>query len=132
MEEGEISKKIILAIDDDPMILDLYRSIFKTRGIEIRVVEDGKEGLKLIMRDRPDFVILDIRMPRMNGVEVLKRIRGDESSKDIPVLVLTNLNVAKYRDEMEALGIVDFLTKADVEPKDVVDLVIGFLSKKVA
>ena len=120
MESAEIlQKKVVLVIEDDPIMLNLYENAFKSKGVQVFVAHDGEEGLKLIQETLPNCVILDILMPKMNGVEVLKIMRGDDRTKNIPVLVLTNYE--NYRDKVEPMGISDYLIKANVTLNDVME-----------
>jgi CheY-like chemotaxis protein len=130
MEKNKDSKKIILVVDDDPIILDLYQQIFETKGVKALVAKDGEEGLKMILQEKPSFVILDIRMPKLDGIEVLRLMRNDNSLKDIPVLILTNFGLDEYKEKVQKLGVVGFLAKTEVEPAQVVQMVIDSISKE--
>lgn len=124
METTEkILKKIILVIDDDPSLLKLYENMFKMAGVDPMIARDGEEGLRLIKKVNPDCVILDILMPKINGVEVLKEMNNDEALKKIPVLVLTNY--ANYREKIKDFPIIDYLIKTSVTPNEVVSRVLN-------
>lgn len=119
-------KKLILVVDDDLMLLELYRRLFATYGMNVSVAKDGEEGLQMIIQEKPDFVILDIRMPKLDGIEVLRLIRKDEKLKRTPVLMLTNFDLEEYRKQVEQLGVVDFMVKVGIEPKQLVKRVMEF------
>lgn len=127
MEELKTSKKIVLVIEDDPTILELYEHAFKAAGFETFLARDGEEGIGLIESKLPDCVILDILMPKMNGVEVLKKMRENEKTKNTPVLVLTNYDT--YRDQVKEYNVSDYIVKADVTLKDIVEKVLSILNK---
>ena len=130
MEESEKTKKVILVIDDDPMLLTLYKELFKNKGIAVRFAHDGSQGLDLIRYEKPDFVLLDIRMPKIDGMDVLKIMRKDQGMKDVPVGILTNYDYEEYREKTKGLDIVDFWVKTNVDPSALVKKVIEYISGK--
>ena len=129
MEGKDVSKKVVLAVDDDALVLKMYERIFESEGIQTLVARNGEEGLEMIKEHKPDFVVLDIRMPKLDGIEVLKRMRKDKGMKDTPVLILTNYDEAEYRETTEKLGALDFLVKTNVDPNELAKRVSGYLSK---
>lgn len=127
LEAEKNHKKIVMVVEDDPTILSLYEHAFNAEGFKTYLAHDGEEGLKLIKDKNPDLVILDILMPKVNGIEVLGQLRKEESTKNLPVLVLTNYDT--YRAKAMEYGIVDYLIKADVTLKDVMEKVNAILKK---
>ncbi len=125
----QLSKKVVLAIEDERPLLQIYKIMLEKYGIHTFIAEDGEQGLDLVKKESPDFVILDIRMPKMDGIEVLRQMRADPKYKDIPVLILTNYNLEEYRSAVKDLNVLDFLVKSDVEIKNVVKAVKEFLEK---
>lgn len=113
-------KKVVLAIEDDAVMLEIYRRKFELSGFSILVAEDGEKGLNIVKQEKPDCVVLDIRMPKMDGFEVLKAIRENDETKNIPVIILTNFDLAEYRAEAEKWGVSDYLIKANVDADEVV------------
>ena len=130
MAEENKAKKVILVVDDDPMLLTLYKRLFSNKGMEVLLAQDGQEGLELIEQEKPDFVILDIRMPKLDGIDVLKIMRGRENLKEVPVMILTNYGREEYREATEKLNVVDFLVKTNIDPSGLVKRVAEFLSGK--
>ena len=130
MENKEAREKIILVVDDDPTVIELYKRMFKNYGLDVLVARDGDKGLKMIKEQKPDFVILDIRMPKLDGIEVMKEVRKDASTKDTPVLILTNYDLEEYRREIAKLGVVDFVTKIGIDPSALVRRVMDFLANQ--
>ena len=128
MPEESHNKKILLVIDDDQLLLNLYKRMFESRGIGALLAKDGEEGLRLIKEQKPDFVILDIRMPKLDGIEVLKIVRADQQLRDTPVLILTNFDLEEYQEQVKELGVVDFLVKAETVPEGIVERVCDFLN----
>lgn len=82
---------IFCIIDDERDVCDLLRLFFEARGYRCLVAHDGVTGLELVQKEKPSAVFLDVAMPRMNGFEVLAKIRGDENIKETPVLLMTAL-----------------------------------------
>lgn len=113
-------KKTVLLIEDDEFLAELYATKLNLEGFDVIAAADGKKGLKLALEKRPDVVLLDIILPKMDGFEVLKNLRADAAAKTIPVILLTNLS---QKDEVKRgleLGAVDYLIKAHFMPSEVV------------
>lgn len=79
----------VLIIEDDPILLKMYRDKFEKNGFEVDTAVEGEAGLFRAVNGQPDFIVLDLMMPKMDGVAVLKHLKGDEKTKDIPVAILT-------------------------------------------
>ncbi len=82
-------QKKILAVDDERHIVRLVQVNLERAGYQVLTAFDGKEALKKVESDKPDLIVLDVMMPHMDGFEVLKRLRATDSTKDIPVVMLT-------------------------------------------
>ena len=107
----------ILYIEDDRFIADMYRMKLEAEGWIIDVAYDGAEGLQRTLDEPPSLVLLDLLLPRMDGLEVLRRIRAEESTRDVPVLILSNaLGLSGREQEARGLGIVDWIVKANTTP----------------
>lgn len=111
----------VLIVDDDPVIRRLLQVNFRLEGFEVHTAGDGEEALATIRAHRPDAVVLDVTMPLMDGFEVARRIRDDESEggADIPVVIVTARVREEDRQEAERAGAAAYLTK----PFDPADLV---------
>lgn len=118
------AKKIkVLLIEDDPFLLSMYTTKFEIEGFWIITADDGEKGIELAGSQKPDIILLDILMPKMNGFEVLESIKADKATAQIPVILLTNLN---QKDEIEKglrLGAEDYLIKAHFMPTEVIEKV---------
>ena len=120
MSKDNKSIKILL-IEDDPFLLSMYSTKFEIENFQVESAEDGEKGLELALKSDPDIILLDILMPKMNGFEVLEKLKTNEKTKHVPVILLTNLN---QKDEIErgmSLGADDYLIKAHFMPTEVVD-----------
>jgi two-component system, chemotaxis family, chemotaxis protein CheY len=115
-------KKIVL-VEDDEVMARMYRKVFSFGGFEITVASDGREGLKKIKQILPDLIILDVMMPKMNGLEVLNELKLNRDTKNIPVVMLTNLSLPEEIRFALEKGAVRYLIKCENEPKKVFEIV---------
>jgi CheY-like chemotaxis protein len=115
-------KKVLLVEDDDYM-LRMYQKLFTYGGFHVTAATDGLEGLKQARKIKPDLIILDVMMPKMNGLELLAKIKKDETIKHIPTVMLTNLSMEKDIDEALAQGACLYIIKNEHEPQKVFEMV---------
>jgi len=101
----------ILIVDDVPANLELLSAIIRDRGYEPRPVPSGKLALLAARADPPDLILLDIRMPEMNGFEICERLKADTVLKDIPVIFVTALTDTEKKVKALSMGAVDYVTK---------------------
>lgn len=128
----------IAIIEDDALLAEMYTQKFKKDGYEVARAKDGEEGLKLIKQEKPNLILLDIMMPKMNGLQVLQAVKADpdEQIKNIPVILLTNLarGMQDVNKGLE-LGAVAYLIKSQVKPADVVakvkEILAGYAREEV-
>lgn len=113
----------IAIIEDDPVINQMYRMKFESEGFDVRVADNGQDGVSTVEEFRPDLILLDMQMPGMNGDEALKHIRKLKTAKDTPVIVLTNLGEEEAPKDLRQLGILSYIVKADLTPSQVVERV---------
>jgi DNA-binding response OmpR family regulator len=131
-------QKTICIIDDDSIIVSMYRKKFELDGFKIVTASNGIDGLKVIKQEKPDIVLLDIVMPKLDGLGLLKQMRALREIAGIPVIILTNLDSPKERRSACELGALFYLPKSDYLPKEVLKLVKEILviadekSKKIA
>jgi DNA-binding response OmpR family regulator len=112
----------VLLVDDDPVILKLLQVNFEMEGYKVMTANDGVEGLEKARTERPDIVLLDIMMPRMDGLEVTKALKGDASTKDIPIILLSAKAQASDVQVGKDMGADDYLTKP-FDPLELLDRV---------
>jgi DNA-binding response OmpR family regulator len=115
--------KKILIIEDERALCDALITKFKKEKFDVLVGYDGEAGLELALSEHPDLILLDIVMPKMDGMTMLARLRRDNWGKDVPVVILTNLS-----DELKVVEAVknksfDYLVKSDWHLDDVVEKV---------
>jgi len=118
----------ILIVEDDPLMSRMYQKIFKFEGYEVEFAEDGEEGFEKIKTTKPTLVLLDIMMPKLNGLQVLEKIKLDPELKRIPVVMLTNLAGTQDAETALANGAVKYIIKSENEPKQVVNMVKEILA----
>ena len=118
----------ILFIEDDHFIADMYRIRLESDGWQVDVAADGEAGLRQALADPPALVLLDILLPRLDGIEVLRGLRESESTRDVPVLIVSNASGLSGREaEARELGIVDWLVKANTTPPRLAERVTRIL-----
>lgn len=118
----------ILIIEDDPLMSRMYQKIFKLEGFEVDFASDGEQGWEKIKKTKPTLVLLDIMMPKMNGLELLDKIKIDPETKSVPVIMLTNLAGTQDAETALSKGAVKYIIKSENEPKDVVKMVKEILA----
>lgn len=118
----------ILIVEDDPLMARLYQKAFSFEGYQVDVAHDGEEGLIKIKESPPTMVLLDIMMPKMNGLEVMDAVKANPKTKKIPVIILTNLAADKDAETALLKGAVKYIVKSEHDPKEVVDIVKEILT----
>ena len=113
----------ISIIEDDVAIQLMYKLKFSNDGYEVKTASDGKDGLALCESFKPDVVLLDIRMPEMNGDEMLKRMRETKWGANIRVIILTNSSKAEAPSSLRFLNVERYIVKAHHTPSQVLDIV---------
>ena len=109
MSEG--TKRRILIVDDEPSIAKILRKQMEVAGFEVQVAVDGREGLAKVKEWKPELVILDVMLPKMNGHEVCAAVKQDEAVKQIPIIMLTAKAQRQDQDEALKHGAEGYLTK---------------------
>ena len=113
----------IAIIEDDQVINQMYRMKFEATGFDVSTASDGEAGVSLVKKIHPDIILLDLQMPHMGGAEALEIIRADNSTKNTPVIILTNLGEEEAPKTLRTLGIHSYIVKAELTPSQVVDRV---------
>jgi len=120
-----MKQKKVLLIEDEPLLIDLYTEAFEEEDFALMVAENGTEGLKKAA-DLPNLILLDILLPGLNGFEVLRRLKSNARTKDIPVIVLTNLGSEQTDKDKRlalSLGAVDYLVKSFHNPEEMAEII---------
>ena len=122
----------ILLVEDDAILVEMYQAKFELEGHEVVVATNGEECLEVLKDYKPELILLDILMPKLNGFHVLKEIKKEPDLRQIPVILLTNLGEAEVDMNQElanALGVADYLIKSRHTPDEVVEKVVRALNK---
>lgn len=123
------TKKSALIIEDDKAQLWVIAKALERAGHKVLKAADGEQGLSIALTKKPDLILLDIVMPKMDGVSVLQRLRQDTWGKNVPVIILTNLSEIEAADDLsESYG--DFLVKSDWSLQDIVSKVDMYLQNE--
>lgn len=124
-EEG--GKNKVLIVDDDAFLSGIYATKLELEGFQVVTARDGEEGLKAAGSEKPDIILLDVLMPKLDGFEALKRLKQDESTKGIPVIMLTNLGQKEDIEQALEAGAQDYLIKAHFVPAEAVEKIKSVL-----
>lgn len=117
---AENNQKIILIVEDDVALRNVLRDKLINEDFSVLVAIDGADGLKVALKNKPDLILLDIIMPGMDGVEMLRLLREDEWGEKVPVLLLTNDSNPEHMLETLKYNAVDYLTKSDWDLEGVI------------
>jgi DNA-binding response OmpR family regulator len=117
----------ILLIEDDIALAKMYKIKLNIDGYEVVVARNGEDALKIALGDRVDFILLDIMIPKVSGIDFLQILRQDPKGKNIPVLVLSNLTDQKEADKAYKFGVKEYLVKAMFTPEQVIEKIKKYL-----
>jgi DNA-binding response OmpR family regulator len=123
---GTAGKRLLL-VEDDRFLRRACEASLRQRGYEVLTAADGEEGLRLARTETPDLVLLDLLLPKLTGLEVLRSLRGDAATRELPVLILSNSSREQDVSEITRLGVAGYLVKADLSLKALGDRVARIL-----
>jgi DNA-binding response OmpR family regulator len=121
--------KKVLIVEDEPALRDIYATKLEGDGCEVFQASDGAQGFNAAIQHLPDLILLDVIMPIKDGFEVLSDLKLNPKTKDIPVIILSNLGQSYEVKRGMDLGAEDFLTKANLVPSRIAEKVIAILNK---
>jgi DNA-binding response OmpR family regulator len=113
----------VLIVEDDPLISRMYQKIFTFEKFDVEVAANGEEALAKVVDFNPALILLDVMMPKMNGLLVLAKLKENAQTKKIPVVMLTNLAGQQDAEIALSKGAVKYIIKSEYEPRQVVDMV---------
>lgn len=113
----------IAIIEDDQAISQMYRIKFEAEDFEVETAENGKLGLELVEKMKPDIILLDLMMPEMTGDEMLVKLRATSWGKNIKVIILTNMGEQEAPEVVKSLDVRRFIVKAEMTPRQVAEMV---------
>ena len=118
--ENVLKGKKVMWVEDDLFLSSLISKKFSTEGCELQFAKTGQEALDALKKDKPDILLLDIMLPGVDGFEVLRQIKADPTTKDIPVILFSNLNQEQDVEKGLKLGASRFIIKATVALDDII------------
>jgi CheY-like chemotaxis protein len=117
----------LLLVEDDVNVAKLYRMLLESRGYTVHHAADGVEGLDAARRERPDLILLDVMMPRMNGISFLQALREDPTLGAVPAVVLSNFREPRLVERAMALGALEYMVKAQTRPETLIGAIPHWL-----
>lgn len=117
----DAAKRKVLIVDDDAFLSGIYATKLELEGFAVASARDGEEGVKMAVKEKPDLILMDVLMPKLDGFEALKRVKADPETKAIPVIMLTNLGQKEDVEKGMQEGAADYLIKAHFVPAEAVD-----------
>lgn len=115
-------QKVVLVVEDDFFIRDLYKMSLESKGLKVLTASDGEEAIEVFNREQPDVVLLDIMLPEMSGMDVLKYIREQASQgNQTPVIMATNLETTESMNRAMQLGATDYWVKSTKDPMSIAE-----------
>ncbi len=125
MQDNQNNKKIILLVEDDPLLIKMYSTKFSLDGFELIVAQDGMEGLKKAQENKIDFIVMDVMMPKLSGIDLFFKLK--ELNVNVPTLFLTNLSQPEEEKKVLEAGAKEYLLKANLTPHEIVTKIKGYL-----
>ena len=117
----------ILLVEDDRFLRRACEVSLRQRGFVVTTAADGEEALRKVRAEVPDLILLDLLMPKMTGIEVLKTLRAEEATREIRVLILSNSSREQDVEEIKTLGVSGYFVKADLSLQELGDMVARLL-----
>ncbi|MFA6422867.1 MAG: response regulator [Patescibacteria group bacterium] len=124
-----VNHKRLLVVEDDYILAHMYKERFGAEGYEVVSADNGEDGIDEALAGNFDLVILDLMLPKRGGLSVLQILRSRPETEKIPVIIITNHPDDRYREIAEKYGIEDFVFKAEIMPKDVIDRINKIIKK---
>jgi DNA-binding response OmpR family regulator len=118
--------KKILIIEDEIVLAEMYKEKLEKEGFEVFLASEIEEGIEIAKKERPDLILLDILLPRENGVSFLEKIKKEEI-KDIPVVAFSNYDDPETKKRAFELGVKEYLIKANYTPGEIVEKIKNYL-----
>jgi len=121
--------KKILIIEDEKILGEMYKNKFIQAGFEVSLVVEAEEGIEAIKKEKPDLVLLDILLPRENGIFFLEKMRKIPEIASIPVVAFSNFDDVETKKRAKELGVKSYLIKTSYTPKEIVDKIKSYLEE---
>lgn len=126
----ETNKKTILIVEDEKTLRDVLHDKLESEGFNVLIAKDGEEGLEEAVENHPDLILLDIIMPKMDGITMFGKLKEDERGRDIPVIILTNLSPVEGVSQTIDRSVSNYLVKSDWKLDEVIEQIKNTLKMK--
>ena len=120
----------VYVLDDEEPVCEIMRIVLESRGFRVKTATDGEKGLRLVLDEPPDILLVDIKMPKLNGFELINKLKNDPQYASIPIIIITSLTSESRRSDnewKEKLGVQDFISKP-FEPLEMVKRIEAILN----
>lgn len=122
-----MNMKKILIVEDEKILREMYRDKFIQAGFEVILAFSAEEGIEVIAKEKPDLILLDILLPRANGINFLERIKKEAEFNSIPVVAFSNYDDQKAKEDALKLGAKDYLIKTNYTPQEIIEKIKNYL-----
>ena len=119
----------ILIIEDEKMLADMYADKFNGAGLKVFLAGDAEEGIIKTKKEKPDLILLDILLPKENGISFLTRLRKDPDVSNTMVIAFSNYDVPDVKAQAKELGVINYLIKTNYTPQEITDKIATYLKK---
>ena len=116
MDDRDVDEVRLLLVEDDATLAQMYRIKLERDGYTVAVAGDGEQALGMLAADLPDLIFLDVRLPRMDGLTFLERLRAEERTKNVPVVIVSNYSEEELVSRGLQLGALEYLVKSQTTP----------------
>ena len=120
-------KKKILIIEDEKILGEMYQDKFTQAGFKTILINTAEEGIKATSKEKPDLILLDILLPKANGISFLKKLKKDKNLSSIPVVAFSNYDDQEVKKEAHQLGVEDYLIKTNYTPQEIIEKIKNYL-----
>lgn len=117
----------ILIVEDDVFLSKMYSKKFQVAGYQVQIARDGIDALNKVKESKPDLVLMDILMPKLNGLEVLDKLKSDPETKSIPIVMATNLSTTDDAETALRKGAAKYIVKSEVTPSELVKIISSLI-----
>ena len=119
-ESAHAGNKLVLVVEDDKFLRDMLVNKLEEAGFEVNAATTGEEAFKMLARNKPDLITLDLLMPDVDGFRVIEKLKANPQTVDIPILILSNLMEKRDIDRAMSLGAAAYMVKANSTPNEIV------------
>lgn len=113
----------ILLVEDDALMVRMYLRLFRLSGYEVAWAGDGLEGLEKARQFRPGVILLDVMIPKLNGLQTLEKLKTDPETRELPVIILTNLVNKSDAEVALQRGAIHYLIKSEYDPQEIMEII---------